>query len=355
MKCMEMRWLCILVSAPSEGVEAVNGLVRLLGSACGRAIREISLSAGTDSNDLLGCFEQVDIIRSKRSLVSAVQRSLAVCSAHVLLEPSVAANVAVDVAKALESSRSLLTSRFRRPHRPKQAEGSAESFTREEEAVIVQALGVLEQAAVQYAPAQMPAIEKLRQECTRLVALSQRCVTGMYEWMDGILMQAMQNGEWVLLSNVNLCSPTVLDRLNSLVETNGFIVLNERGLVDGSAQTVRPHPDFRVFMTLDPHHGELSRAMRNRGVEIAFIQPAASSQDADVLVRAALGGAFSAIGAVMTMAHLSLVDAAEQYKFKPPALRQLLRWASLVRAHLLKGRCSQMLKDCLRHSLGVCS
>jgi midasin len=177
----------------------------------------------------------------------------------------------------------------------------------------------------------------------------------MYEWMDGILMQAMQNGEWVLLSNVNLCSPTVLDRLNSLVETNGFIVLNERGLVDGSAQTVRPHPDFRVFMTLDPHHGELSRAMRNRGVEIAFIQPAASSQDADVLVRAALGGAFSAIGAVMTMAHLSLVDAAEQYKFKPPALRQLLRWASLVRAHLLKGRCSQMLKDCLRHSLGVCS
>eukprot|EP00961_Rhodomonas_salina_P022271 299750-Rhodomonas_salina.2 len=28
----------------------------------------------------------------------------------------------------------------------------------------------------------------------------------------------MERGEWVLLDNVNLCNPTVLDRLNPLLE-----------------------------------------------------------------------------------------------------------------------------------------
>ena len=29
-----------------------------------------------------------------------------------------------------------------------------------------------------------------------------------------------------------------------------------------------PHTNFRLFLTMDPRHGELSPAMRNRGVEI---------------------------------------------------------------------------------------
>ena len=36
---------------------------------------------------------------------------------------------------------------------------------------------------------------------------------------------------------------------------------------------VLPHSNFRLFFTMDPRHGELSPAMRNRGVEIFLEDP----------------------------------------------------------------------------------
>jgi midasin len=48
--------------------------------------------------------------------------------------------------------------------------------------------------------------------------------------------------------------------------------LNECGSVKGGSRVVRPHPNFRLILVLDPRHGEVSRAMRNRGVEL-FILP----------------------------------------------------------------------------------
>jgi midasin len=50
---------------------------------------------------------------------------------------------------------------------------------------------------------------------------------------------------------------------------------------------VTPHPNFRLFFAMDPAHGEISRAMRNRGVEL-FVEPlAVPSRDAAALICAA--------------------------------------------------------------------
>lgn len=60
--------------------------------------------------------------------------------------------------------------------------------------------------------------------------------------------------------------PTVLDRLNPLLEPGGVLMVNERGLMkNGEIKIVRPHPNFRIFLAMDPRSGEISRAMRNRG------------------------------------------------------------------------------------------
>jgi midasin len=75
-----------------------------------------------------------------------------------------------------------------------------------------------------------------------------------------------------MLENVNLCNPSVLDRLNPLLEPNGTLYLNECGTGSGSARVITPHPDFRLFLTLDPKHGEVSRAMRNRGIELYLLR-----------------------------------------------------------------------------------
>jgi midasin len=50
-------------------------------------------------------------------------------------------------------------------------------------------------------------------------------------------------------------------------------MVNERGLVEGEAMIVHAHPNFRLFLIVDPDHGEVSRAMRNRGVELFLLQP----------------------------------------------------------------------------------
>jgi midasin len=91
-----------------------------------------------------------------------------------------------------------------------------------------------------------------------------------FEWIDGILIDALREGKWLILDNANLCSPSVLDRLNSLLEPNGVLIVNERNNADGSPRIITPHPQFRIFLTMNPRYGELSRAMRNRAVELYF-------------------------------------------------------------------------------------
>ena len=89
-----------------------------------------------------------------------------------------------------------------------------------------------------------------------------------FEWLDGVIVKAVEQGQWLVLDNANLCNASVLDRLNSLLEPNGFLSVNEHCGPGGEPRIVRPHPDFRIFLTMDPRYGELSRAMRNRAIEI---------------------------------------------------------------------------------------
>ncbi|KAJ0075983.1 hypothetical protein Patl1_33593 [Pistacia atlantica] len=101
----------------------------------------------------------------------------------------------------------------------------------------------------------------------------QQTYSAKFEWVTGLLTKAIENGEWIVLENANLCNPTVLDRINSLVEPSGTITINECGTVDGKPVVLHPHPNFRMFLTINPSYGEVSRAMRNRGVEIYMMPP----------------------------------------------------------------------------------
>lgn len=80
----------------------------------------------------------------------------------------------------------------------------------------------------------------------------------------------MERGHWVLLDNVNFCNPSVLDRINPLLEPSGVLIINECGSIGGKVRIIKPHKNFRLFMCMDPNYGEVSRAMRNRCVEIVL-------------------------------------------------------------------------------------
>lgn len=67
-------------------------------------------------------------------------------------------------------------------------------------------------------------------------------------WVNGILIEAMEAGDWLLIDEINACLPEIAFCLHSLLDDDRMIVLSE---YDG--RIVRPHPDFRVFASMNPH------------------------------------------------------------------------------------------------------
>lgn len=70
--------------------------------------------------------------------------------------------------------------------------------------------------------------------------------TGTF-WQDGVLVEAMRKGYWLVLDEINAALPEILFVLHSLLDDDRFVVLSEK---DG--EVVRPHENFRVFATMNP-------------------------------------------------------------------------------------------------------
>ena len=93
--------------------------------------------------------------------------------------------------------------------------------------------------------------------------------TGKLVFRDGLLVQALRSGHWIVLDELNLAPTDVLEALNRLLDDNRELVLPE------TQEVVRPHPHFMLFATQNPpglYAGRkiLSRAFRNRFLEVHF-------------------------------------------------------------------------------------
>ncbi|VDB91850.1 unnamed protein product [Peniophora sp. CBMAI 1063] len=233
---LEQQWL-VIVTGPRESGK--TSLVRLMADLAGVALHEVSINNSTDTTDILGSFEQVDGSARARAIV---QRVLDVVDTHL---------------RSISGSRAQL--------------GQAQQLRR-----LVASSGPNDWTYLQTAVSvldQLSGIDEAIKNTLRLntEALSALTTTeGRFEWIDGPLVRALKEGHWLLLDNANLCNPSVLDRLNALCEPGGVLTLNEQGIVDGAVPVIVPHPNFRLLMCVDPQHGELSRAMRNRGIEVCI-------------------------------------------------------------------------------------
>lgn len=234
LKSIEMGWLVILAGDSGIGK---RGLVRSVADSTGRPLGEFAMHPGVDTSEILGSFEQQDFSRIMDAAYTAMINLV---------------DTAADVNPDLTARRNDL----------KMARDAClTSLGLESTTAFLQ----ISQAILPFV-ATLPAYETAL-SALRVLEKANPASTG-FAWSDGTLLKAVREGGWYLISNANLCNASVLDRLNSLCEHNGVIVLSEKGSETGSPEVIKPHPDFRLFMTFDPKYGELSRAMRNRGVEL---------------------------------------------------------------------------------------
>lgn len=92
---------------------------------------------------------------------------------------------------------------------------------------------------------------------------------GKLVFQEGILVEAMRKGFWIILDELNLAPTDVLEALNRVLDDNRELFIPE------TQTTVKAHPNFMLFATQNPpglYGGRkvLSRAFRNRFVELHF-------------------------------------------------------------------------------------
>lgn len=241
-KCITLGWLVIVSGPTSSGKTSV---LRLLAQLSGRRLRQFSMNSGVDTMELLGSFEQAD----SRRRMSRINARLAALSKRTLATTVFDETRWSSITAGLASLAALASS------------DSVDAFVSAGSAISLDLQAIL-------GDSELGELAWVQSALADLAAAGSS--SGRFEWVDGELVQAITAGDWLVIENANLCNASVLDRINSLCETNGSLVLSERGSVDGVPQVLVPHPEFRLFMTLDPKHGELSRAMRNRGIEICL-------------------------------------------------------------------------------------
>ena len=232
--CIQNQWPCLLVGPSGFGR---TGIISQLAEATGVEIVFLPLNPELDAIDLIGGYEQQD---PQRKLVPLLKR-LRVFSKELLIESLLAGKARSESLEALEE------------------------ISRENSPELSTLVGLLRECAEEVP---VEGLRILLDELRLIMQQKKDDSKAHFEWNDGILVEALQNGSWLVLENANLCNPSVLDRLNSLLEPNGSLNINEQRSSDGSTRVIKPHPSFRLFLTMDPRHGELSRAMRNRSVEL---------------------------------------------------------------------------------------
>ena len=74
--------------------------------------------------------------------------------------------------------------------------------------------------------------ERLNQDIQQLRKQKKNAESALaFRFVEGALVQALRNGDWVLLDEINLATPETLECLCGLLESSsGSLVLMEKGL-----------------------------------------------------------------------------------------------------------------------------
>ncbi|KAI8971571.1 P-loop containing nucleoside triphosphate hydrolase protein [Mycotypha africana] len=344
MKCVELSWMAI-INGPSACGK--TSLVRLLSKITGNHLEEFAMNNSVDTMELLGGFEQVDLNRHRQVIVETLRQMVVQSSRKLLVYITNFTAADEHYTNALRLLRQINESWFVLENKQQLEANSIDTESGKLDYALISNIINLLRSTASIDPESALAIDALVVSIENVQKLEKESVAGKFEWIDGLLIHALEKGHWLLIDNANLCNPSVLDRLNPLFENNGVLMVNERGLVDGTVKVIKPHPNFRMFMTVDPQYGELSRAMRNRGIEISLIDANMNSNTQDVIKLAnSLGIRGSELPLLLKTLQQEAAIQRKQF-FKTENIRDYLLFTTYLTERLQRG---QTLKSALHDS-----
>lgn len=113
-----------------------------------------------------------------------------------------------------------------------------------------------------------------RVEIQQIMA-NERMTVHPWRWQDGLVVTALKRGWWVVLDELNLAEPQILERLNPVLESYPSLVLTEHDNSVIGSGGVPVHPEFRIFSTMNPAEyagrSSLSPAYRDRWRAYRFV------------------------------------------------------------------------------------
>lgn len=280
---VQQGW-CVNLVGPTSAGKTV--LIQLLADLTGNTLRTFSMNSAVDTMDLLGGFEQVDLSRDRQQLWDHVEHAVRTTLSQLLRATHPRA---MDALRLVEHSYATLRREVLNTDGVLALQDHADY--RLWDALMSSLLKAVNDVSI----VPLCSLSVLADELAHLVKVEHKSRSGAFQWRDGLLVDALRDGHWLVVDNVNFCNPSVLDRLNGLLEPGGTLVINERGVIDGTIAEIVPHPAFRLFFTMDPRNGEVSRAMRNRTLEV-HVPPMAPRADADVLASQGLAAHAAHVG-----------------------------------------------------------
>ncbi len=116
-----------------------------------------------------------------------------------------------------------------------------------------------------------------------------------FAFVEGKIVKAARNGDWVLLDEVNLASPDTLESIAGLFQTTPSLLLSETGEIE----RIQAHPNFRVFGAMNPATDvgkrDLPLGLRSRFTEIYVGSPDRDKKDLLTIIKTYLRGNNSSI------------------------------------------------------------
>jgi MoxR-like ATPase len=103
-----------------------------------------------------------------------------------------------------------------------------------------------------------------------LIAGTERLPDQRWRFQEGVIPTALRQGHWVLLDELNLAEPQVLERLNPVLEMPPSLLLSEGDHTAWGPGGLPVHSEFRILATMNPAEyagrSVMSPAFRDRWV-----------------------------------------------------------------------------------------